>query len=244
MTKDGSTFPAYSAVSAVLRAPVFEYNGLRKIVQSVGYSLAREIFPSVSLTDIGYTRAKEKAIFRMYYNEAEADRVRSLLVKRKGQGFSAISMSMRAGAKDSRSMGHCIDSIVLSMTNKRRVAEVLYRSTEVIKKFSADLWFIPQVLDRLGFEADEIKFYYTNAYLSGVFFPTLFTWWEPISFLRKLYRDEPKFFIFGTRFLVRSVVKRDQIFPYAPEEHQHRYLWKHHAPRVKEIRDYLKEKLA
>lgn len=236
---DGSTFPAIAAVRAVLEAPTFEYNGVRKIVQSVGYSLPS--IPRFEMTDVGYTKAKEKAIFRMYYNEAEVERVKALLIKRRGQAFSAISMSMRAGAKRSDSMGHCIEAIVFAVTKEHRIAEVVYRSTEVIRKFSADLWFLPRVFEAVGFEATTVKFYYTNAYLSGVFFPMLFTWWHPIAFLERLKVKDHKLFVGGTRFLRRSVARSDQVFPYSPENQQHQYFWKHHAAHAPAIRAYLKE---
>lgn len=241
---DGKDFPAYEAVKACLRAPVFEYNGARKIVQSVGFTIMGDEFPEVSLTELGYNQnIKTKALFRMYYNEDEVQRVTELLHRRRNQAFTAVSMSMRAGSKDPRSMGHCMDSIIISTTKKRCVVEVVYRSTEVIKKHSADLAFIPLVLDRMDVEPDEIKFYFTNAYLSGVFFPTLFRWWDPIDFLGMLREREPKLFIVATRFLRRSVMKKEKDFPYAPERQQHLYAWKHYPARMKDIRDYLEEYL-
>lgn len=224
---------------AALAAPAFDYNGVRKIVQSIGYSLPS--LPSINLADIFYTKAKEKALFRMYYNEPEAERIKTLLHKRAKQGFSAISMSMRGSTKRSDSMGHCMEAIVFSWTNKRRVAEVMYRSTEVIRKHSADLWFIPKVFERIGFQPDEVKFHYANAYLSGVFFPMLFTWWDPLKFLFELRKEDHRLFVGGCRFLRRSVAREGQKFPYSPENHQHHYLWKHHRQHIPKIRQYLRE---
>lgn len=235
---NGLKFPAYQAVVACLDAPVFEYNGARKIVQSVGFSMPE--IPKVNLEELGYNaNIKTKALFRMYYNDDEVDRVSNLLQKRKHQAFTAVAMSMRAGAKDSRSMGHCMESLVISTTKKRCVVEVLYRSTEVIKKHSADLAFLPTVFDRLGIEPQEVKFYFANAYLSGVFFPTLFRWWDPIVFLEILRVNEPKLFIVATRFLRRSVKKKDKIFPYSPENQQHKFAWQHYPKKMEEINDYL-----
>lgn len=237
---DGTLFPAYPAVKACLEAPVAEYNGARKIVQSVGFKVSK--IPPVDLSEIGYSPStKLKALDRMYYDPIEADRVKSLLKKREHQAFSAVSMSMIAGNKDKRSMGHCLNSMVISVTQKRLVAEVVYRSTEVIKKHTADLAFLPRVFDRLEIEPDEVRFYFCNAYLSGVFFPTLFLYWEPLSFLEMIRLSEPKLFIVATRFLRRSVQNRGQKFPYSPEHNQHELAWNRYPEKMSSIRDYLSQ---
>lgn len=239
---DGTLFPAYLAVKACLEAEVFEYNGARKIVQSVGFEMPS--IPAVDLASIGYTpKVKLKNLDRMYYNPEEATRVLALLRKRKDQAFSAVAFSFRAGSKDSRSMGHCMESMVIGLTPKRTTVEILYRSTEVIKKHTADLAFLPLVFDRLEVRPEVVKFYFTHAYLSGVFFPTLFRWWDPIAFLELLRVDEPKLFVVATRFLRRTVRTRDQKFPYAPEENQHRFAWTHYPEKMPIINSYLEEYL-
>lgn len=239
---DGTSFPAYHAVCACLEAPVFEYNGARKIVRNVGFTV-----PSVPHTDlaaIGYSpQHKLTALDRMYYNESEAERIKQLLDKRSDQAFSSLAYSFRAGAKDSRSMGHCMESMVIGLTPKRCEVEIFYRSTEVIRKHSADLAFLPIVFERLGIKPQKVTFHFAYAYLSGVFFPTLLRWWEPIAFLEKIRIEEPKLFIVATRFLRRSVRLKDHKFPYAPENQQHNYAWAHYPERMAGINEYLESYL-
>ena len=239
---DGSGFPAIQAVRACLEAPVFEYNGARKIVQSVGFEMDR--IPTVDLASIGYNqKVKMKALDRMYYDPTEAKRVIDLLSRRRDQAYTAVAFSFRAGAKDGRSMGHCLETMVIATTPKRTVVEILYRSTEVIKKHTADLAFIPVVLERLGLRPDRLKFYFTNAYLSGVFFPSLFLYWDPIQFLDLLRTREHKLFVVATRFLRRSVKNRGTHFPYSPERLQHELAWKHYPEKMPIIMDYLESYL-
>jgi hypothetical protein len=133
--------------------------------------------------------------------------------------------------------------MVISTTPKRTVVEIVYRSTEVIKKHCADLAFIPVVFERLGIRPDTVKFYFTNAYLSGVFFPSLFIFWDPIPFLDLLRAREPKLFIVATRFLRRSVRAQGQKFPYSPEEHQHRLAWERYPEKMPIINEYLESYL-
>lgn len=235
-------FPAWPAIRAALDSPLLEYNGARRIQTNVLWQPTR--LPWVSeaqLREFGYERpsTKLKALKRMYFSEVEAERVRDLLEKREDQAYSAIAFSTIAGAKDRRSMGHCISSIVLSRTTKRLEATVMYRSTELIKKFSADLVFFPWVFDQLGVTPDRVSFFFSNCFVSGVFFPLLMRYLDPIEFLEWLREREPPMFVVATRFLRRSVQRRDQEFPFAPEAHQHAYAWKHYGHRMPEIRAYL-----
>ena len=241
-TTNGETFPAYKAIVACLEAPVFEYNGARKIVQGVGFSVDR--IPPVDLERVGYKpKHKMSALKRMYFNPDEAARVKELLKRREDQAFTSAAMSMRGGAKDRRSMGWCMESLVVATTPKRTTAEVMYRSTEVIKKFTADLAFLPWVFEQLEIEPEVVRFHFANAYLSGVFFPTLFLWWEPLNLLERLRVEEPKLFIVATRFLRRSVRTKDQRFPYSPEQQQHVYAWASYPEKMSTIRDYLESYL-
>lgn len=239
-----SPYPSWGAIEASLAAPVYLYNGARKIVRNVYWSAGT--LPEVDLKHLGYKKpeTKMKALDRMYFNPLEADRIASLLHRRRDQAFSAVAMSMRAGAKDSRSMGWCLESIVFSVTDKGDIrATVMYRSTELIKKFVADLAWLPRVFERLDVRPASVDFFFANAYLSGVFFTTLFLYVDPIEFLERLRREEYALFIVGTRFLRRSVRDRDHRFPYSPERLQHELSWSRYPKTMKRIHTYLKENL-
>jgi len=235
-------YPSWGAIECALAAPVYQYNGARKIVRNVLWSPGK--IPEVDLTEIGYARpnTKLKALQRMYFNPLEAERMKALLAKRDGQAFSALCMSMRGGEKDLRSMGHCINAIAFTIGDDIR-ATIMYRSTELIKKFAADLAFIPWVFEQLEIKVDHVDFFFSNAYLSGVFFPTLFTYHDPIPFLEMLRLREPKLFIVATRFLRRTVRDEKQRFPYTPEQMQHVYAWKRYPKKMPIISKYLEKHL-
>lgn len=235
-----SEYPSWGAIYAALKHPVFEYNGARRIVRNLLWSPPQ--IPVVDLKAIGYSNpaTKLKALDRMYFSPEEADRVRAMLKKRAGQSYSAILMSMHAGAKRSDSMGHCITSIAFSLTPKRCEATVMYRSTELIKKFVADLVFIPRVFERLDLKPQKVDFFFSNAYVSGVFFPSLFVYQNPIEFLEKIRKHDPEMFKVATRFLRRSVRTRDQEFPYSPEQSQHKLAWERYPHMMPKIQKYLK----
>ena len=244
MDRVKSTYPTWGLIEACLAAPLFQYNGARKIVRDVIWAPGQ--IPAVDLEAIGYARSgvKMKALQRMYFDPKECQRIKTLLKKREKQSFTAVSMSMRAGEKDGRSMGHCIDSTVIASDEHAQTwVTVMYRSTEVIKKFTADLAFLPWVFEQLEIKPSGVSFFFSNAYLSGVFFPTLFGSLDPIEFLKMLRRREPVLFVVATRFLRRTVRSRNQKFPYSPEQHQHEFAWKHFPKKMKIISDYLETEL-
>jgi hypothetical protein len=238
------TYPSWGLIEACLDAPLFQYNGARKIVRDVIWAPGR--VPVVDLEAIGYARSgvKMKALQRQYFDPKECDRIRALMKRREKQSFTAVSMSMRAGEKDGRSMGHCIDSLVVASDEHAKTwVTVMYRSTEVIKKFTADLAFLPWVFEQLEIEPSGVSFFFSNAYLSGIFFPTLFGFLDPIEFLKMLRRREPPLFVVATRFLRRTVRSRNQVFPYSPEQHQHVLAWKLYPEKMKIISSYLETEL-
>lgn len=223
-----------------IQKEAFLYSGVRKIIQDLSWDARLEDLPDIGYGDLGYGSNKFKQLYRNYVNEEELERVRTLLDKRAGQSFSSVAMSLRGQKKDSRSMGHCMQTLVLSWTKDQANAEVQYRSTEVIQKFGADLIFLRYLLQELDFDPEIIRFRFANAYLSGVFFPTLCSFWNPIDFLDYLWENDKKLFSGGTRFFLRSAYRKDQHFPYSPENLQHRFGWQHLD--MKAIREYLHDK--
>jgi hypothetical protein len=239
-------YPSWGAIEAALRAPTFLFNGARKIATNVQWS--PDTLPWIdgaTMRYLDYARpdTKLKALQRMYFSETECERIKALLLKRKGQAFTAVAFSTIAGAKDSRSMGHCINSIALSITPKKCEATIFYRSTELIKKFCADLAFFPWVFEQLGVEPSRVTFSFANCFVSGVFFPTLLAFVDPIEFLEFLRNHDPELFVVATRFLRRAVQTEHQAFPFSPERMQHAYMWREYPVRIPSIKKYLAQHL-
>lgn len=227
-------------IKACIDQPAFLYSGVRKIIQDLTWKLEKRFFPDITYEDLGYGANKFKQLYRNYINPEELERVRKLLDKRAGQSFTSVAMSLRGAKKDSRSMGHCMQTLVVTWTKDDENVEVQYRSTEVIQKFGADIVFLRYILDQLDLDPDFVRFRFANAYLSGVFFPTLCAFWDPIDFLDYLWKHDQKLFAGGTRFFLRSAYRKDQHFPFSPENLQHRFAWQHLD--MKRIREYLEEK--
>ena len=225
-------------IKQCIEQEAFLYSGVRKIIQDLTWSINE--LPDLTYADLGYGANKFKQLHRNYINEEELERVRTLLDKRAGQSFTSVALSLRGAKKDSRSMGHCMQTLVVSWKKDCETAEFQYRSTEVIQKFGADLVFARYLFDELDIDPSIIRFRFANAYLSGVFFPTLCAHWDAIDFLDYLWEHDQRLFAGGTRFFLRSTYREDQHFPFSPENVQHKFAWKNlDMPR---IRDYLEKK--
>lgn len=228
----------FSLIEACIEREAFLYSGVRKIVQDITWEI--DELPDLTYEDLGYGPNKFKQLCRNYIDLGEMERMRDLLDRRAGQSFTSAAMSLRGAKKDSRSMGHCMQTLVVSWKKDYETVEVQYRSTEVIQKFGADLVFLRYLLEELDLCPDLFRFRFANAYLSGVFFPTLCAHWDAEEFLDYLFEHDPKLFAGGTRFFLRSAYKRDQHFPFSPENVQHKFAWANLD--MKRIKRYLEKK--
>lgn len=228
-------------IRQIINTPALKYSGVRKIVQNV--HVETDKLPLISMTDLGYGKNKVAQLKRNYVNEEEFQRVRSILEKRSDHEFTSVAVSLRGAKKDSRSQGWCMLDLVVSRTKHFESVDINYRSTEVTLKFGGDLAFLPWVFEQLGLKPNVIRFHFANLYLSGVFLPTLSSFWDPIEVLEYLWNHDRKLFSGGTRFFLRSSYQRDQVFPYSPEQQQHKFLWSRFSvAEIKKVRDFLEKK--
>lgn len=225
-----------------LESKALALQGVRKIIQPLEWSTT--VLPDVSFEDLGYGSNKLKQLQRNYWNEEEIERVKTVLARRKGKSFTSVALSLRNKAKDSRSMGHCMLSLVVSRSRGWEAVEVQYRSTELGLKFSGDLVFLPTVLAELGCDPNIYRFRFANCFISGVYFPYLARWWSdgPVDFLREVYTKDHDFFKQSTRFFLRSAYTEAQVFPYSPENVAHKFGWKHLKSKMPKIVDFLESK--
>ncbi len=230
-------------VGLILRAldrPALALQGVRKIIQPFDWQTKK--LPDISFEDLGYGRNKLKQLERNYWNEDELSRVSDVLARRKGKSFTSVAASLRNKAKDSRSMGHCMLSLVISRSKGFEAVEVQYRSTELGLKFCGDLVFLPHLLKRLGCDPNVYRFRFANCFLSGVYFPYIASHWDGggVSFLRDVRDRDLAFFKQSTRFFLRSAYQRNQVFPYSPENVAHKFGWSHLSTKhMGEIRRFL-----
>lgn len=240
-------FPAWGAIQEALHQPALRYDASRRIQKEVFWKPDR--LPWLTPDDLkgyGYKKPmlKMKALQRMYFNVEEIERVRSLIEKRKDQDLTIATLSMIAGAKDKRSMGHCINNITFIIQGEQTHAVIMYRSTELTKKFSADLAFLPWVIGQVDLEVQSVSFVFACCYFSAVFMPIFLHFLGPLRSLDwiRSYPEKQLFLTMG-RFIRRAVRGPEEIFPYSPEQNQHEYAWEKFPDMMPQIRGYLEQHL-
>lgn len=221
-------------------ADAFMYQGVRKILQNI--TVENPALPRISFEDFGFGQNKLKQLQRNYVDNDEFYRVRQILQRRSDAAFTSVALSLRGAKKDSRSQGWCMLSMVVARKRDYETLEIQYRSTELVLKFGGDLAFLPWLCEKLEIQPNVVRWRFANCYLSGVYFPYLTNWWDPIEFLEFLWGNDRKLFEQGTRFWLRSAYKRDQVFPYSPENVAHKFNWLRNSGTMVQIRDYLEER--
>lgn len=191
------------------------YIQIRKFYFSLNWSVPYDVWKTgLDLTyyDIGYGKGDHKfnQLKRIYVNDEEIETSRSKLLTRTHSGKSGkssqscIAFRMGNERKQNQSMGYCMQTILVNWFKKDAygepslIVELQYRSTELTKKFLADLKFlheylIPRIMEGFGREPTEIRFTFGTAYISTMYFPIMFQSEDPYSFLVELAKRDPKF---------------------------------------------------
>lgn len=171
--------------------------GVRKIVQGVTHSITE--FPPVDLAQLGYRGVgdgKIKQLLRNYWNQAEVDAARVKLAARRKSPHTSVALNTIGEKKDTRSQGFCMRSVVITQTPKWTEIDIVYRSTEVIQKFTADLVMLPLMLEslELAHKPRIIRFYFANCFITALFAPILFQHTDAIAFMEHLKSVDPKYY--------------------------------------------------
>ena len=171
------------------------YTGVRKIVQ--GLTFETNSLPSVDLSSLGYRGVGDGKIRQLIRNYWSQDHIDAALIKlkaRKDSPHTSVAISCEGAKKDLRSQGFCLRSVIITQTPKKLEADIVYRSTEVIQKFTADLVLLPKIFEALEVKPQKIRFYFANAFLTALFAPVLFSQVDPIHFMEHLKISDPKYY--------------------------------------------------
>ena len=201
-----------------------------------------EGFP-ITLGELAYEGRSTKIsqLSRNYLNKGEIKVARDKLIERakKKSGYTSVAISMRGEDKDSRSQGHCILNMVISnnpknyTTGKPELTITLYyRSTEVIKKFGADLIFlhdvvIPQILVEPYFlpqDISKIRFCFSNIYFSPLFLPIMVPQMDVLSLLVEVSETQPYEALRGCYNSLMNLTVNPEDYSYRSRRHMCQFL--------------------
>ena len=188
--------------------PTFVLHGVRKIVQGIHWT-ENVLPPSLDiLRDLGYRPAKVTRLMNLYYNAGDVAKAKAKLKERIGEEHSSVSIITKNMDKTHpKTQGHCIQNIVISQRWKSKqvttTADVFYRSTEAIMKFGADVTLLHNYFDALEVKPNPVRFYFSNLYVSAVFFPLLFRHTPGPAFFEHIRRHDKQFWWLATKAVSR-----------------------------------------
>lgn len=195
------------------------YSGCRKILRGRRITF-RNIKGDVRLEDAGYTKAKMAYLTRAYLHQESIDVAKKLWDRRQGQkkygsvGFTCYNHFIKTDpdkkSKRASVMGPCIQSVCLTLmeNGKSSAVDVFYRTTELFKKFPADLVFLHDVLlQPFNLPSPTITFHFANITLHPMYYVTLIPHFdEPLMELDILRLKDKFFFDWVVKWTARYII--------------------------------------
>lgn len=191
------------------------YSGCRKIItgKQLFFADLWDDDDPLTLEDAGYTKAKMSHLRRLYlHEESKAMAIKLWDERRKKTSYGSVGFTCynhllkndpTKKSKRASVMGPCLQSMVITQIkggkNAKYSIDVFYRTTEILKKFPADLVFIRDVLLE-GFNFEDMEFdgltcHFANITVHPQYFVTIIPQLEdPIEELEKIKKQDRYFF--------------------------------------------------
>lgn len=200
----------------------------KKIMRGRSFSFS-DPFGPISLDDVGFTQVKLSLLLKGYLHEESRNSAIDQWNNRRNYkpkahwsvGFSCYNHILKGHSRGGEPaglgsvMGPCLQSIIISHTiDGTAEIDVFYRTTELFKKFPADLVLIRDHLLK-GFDFDRtpvgsITFRTANLTLSPTYLPTVLTMCQdPIEFMEDVRKGDPAFHRTSLRWL-RSILSGEE----------------------------------
>ena len=210
------------------KEPAEFYSGCRKIVRGRMLEFHR-MGPHLQLPDAGFTNAKLRQLQRNYHVPESRAAAQQLWKQRLEQGkygsvgFHCYNHLVKGGglrshwdgvnavkgtSKRASVMGPCIQAVNLTLLKKGEVAiDLYYRTTELYKKFPADLVFLRDDL-LVGFEgalqSNCIRAHFANITLHPMYFVTIMGLLDdPIKNLEQIKKADHHFYSWIIKWTAR-----------------------------------------
>lgn len=214
--------------------PALFYSGARKILRTQTVTFDH-VKADLKLADAGYQKMKLSMLTKAYLNQESHDAAKDLWARRLEQGkygsvgfstynhlikghglrsfFAEVHAKKREGSdyKIGRAsvMGPCIQALTLTlMPNGKTSIDAFYRTTELYKKFPADLIFIRDVLlDGFDCDIESLNFHFANVTCHPMYAVTILPHFgDPIRELEKIRRADDYFWQWIIRWTSRYLV--------------------------------------
>jgi len=191
------------------------YSGCRKIHQGLHFKFMDlwDAEDPLVLEDCGYTSAKMSHLRRLYLHEESRDMAKMLWdLRRTKDSYGSVCFTtfnhllkndITKKSKRASVMGPCLQSVAITQIkggNKsaRYSIDVFYRTTELLKKFPADLIFIRDVLLE-GFNFEGMEFMGMTCHFANVtshpqYYVTALAHWDDWEERLERIKSKDKYF--------------------------------------------------
>lgn len=206
--------------------PADFYSGCRKIIQGrqTKFMDLWDAEDPLILEDCGYTKSKLSHLVRGYLHEESIEAAIKLWDLRRTKtsygsaGFTTynhfLKNDMVKKSKRASVMGPCIQAITLTQIKGGKKGQysidAFYRTTEILKKFPADLIFIRDILLKdfnfSGMEFMGMTCHFANVTIHPQYFVTVLPHLEdPIAELEKIRKKDKYFFEWIVKWTARYI---------------------------------------
>lgn len=200
--------------------PDFVTCGARRIIRDHRWSIPGPLLlkdDTVQLETLAYGKAKLRMLEGYYVHEPSIAAANELWEKRKSsKKYGSVSFSCyNHFRKGKTAMGPCLQSVVLSQFRKDRetftLVDVYYRTTEIVKKFSADLVLVRDSLlprfDFSGAPVKQINFVFSNVTVHPMYWPLIIPHYEDWEYaLWKVKANNPHFHLWIVKWTARYIL--------------------------------------
>lgn len=201
------------------KTPADLYCGSRKIIRNTSLTFPWEC--DLVMADAGYTASKMKQLERNYLHpESIAAAVSLWNEYRSKPKYRSVSFTTynhfikdHKGPRGSK-MGPCIQSVAITMLNRKEAdINVFYRTTELLKKFPADLIFLKErLLTDFNFDGMTIKgihCFFANITVHPAYWVTAISHMEdPIFELERIRKADKYFFEWICKWTARYLIEK------------------------------------
>jgi hypothetical protein len=219
-----------AAVEAFAGTPAEFYSGNRKILRNRTIKFS-DLTPDIDLADIGFTKSKLSQLRRNYIHEEsraaavtlwearlKKDKYGSVgfhCFKHYVKGRSADTATTADGqvniqqvSKRASVMGPCMQSFSITLMDDGTTAvDVFYRTTELFKKFPADVIFFPEMLAPFDFRMaplTEVTCHFANVTCHPMYFASLLPLFEdPVGMIEAQKAYDPYFWKWIVKWTAR-----------------------------------------
>ena len=205
----------------MMARPADQFSGCRKIISNVVHTF-EEIEPDLQMGDCGYTNSKMSMLKRLYLVPESRDAVVPLWDRRIKQAkYGSVCFTCHGhvtksdptkGSKRASVMTPCIQSMALTYHERAKETEAhaFYRTTELFKKFPADLVFIRDVLlppfDFTSAPLTRLTFFFANVTVHPMYFAVLAPHVDAVKVLEHVRKKDEFFWKWCVKWTARYLI--------------------------------------